>query len=84
MYAATSSSSRHVVAVHDLHASLVSTDLPILTAHVVVDDALAPEQSARLLRRLQECVAEHFPVSIEHATFQLETGAHGGEGVGHT
>ncbi|GAA0492371.1 cation diffusion facilitator family transporter [Microbacterium aurantiacum] len=74
----------HVVAVHDLHASLVSTDLPILTAHVVVDDSLAPEESAQLLRRLQECVAEHFPVSIEHATFQLETGAHWGEGAAHT
>ncbi|ODT12063.1 MAG: cation transporter [Microbacterium sp. SCN 70-18] len=74
----------HVVAVHDLHATLVSTDLPILTAHVVVDDALAPEESARLLRRLQECVAEHFPVSIGHATFQLETGAHRGEGAAHS
>ena len=74
----------HVVAVYDLHASLVSTDLPILTAHVVVDDALAPEESARLLRRLQECVAEHFPVSIEHATFQLETESHRGEGDAHS
>lgn len=74
----------HVVAVHDLHASLVSTDLPILTAHVVVDDALAPEESAQLLRRLQECVAEHFPVSIEHATFQVETESHWGEGAAHT
>ncbi|MGQ2914201.1 cation diffusion facilitator family transporter [Microbacterium aurantiacum] len=74
----------HVVAVHDLHASLVSTDLPILTAHVVVDDALAPEESARLLRRLQECVAEHFPVSIEHATFQVETESHRGEGAAHS
>ena len=68
----------------DLHASLVSTDLPILTAPVVVDDALAPEESARLLRRLQECVAEHFPVSIEHATFQVEAASHGGEGAAHS
>lgn len=28
----------HVHAVHDLHASSVASDLPVLTAHVVVDD----------------------------------------------
>ena len=72
-----------VVAVHDLHASQVSTDLPTLTAHVVVDDTLTPEQSARLLRALQECVAEHFPVSIEHATFQIEPQSHPGEHTTH-
>lgn len=63
----------HVAEVHDLHASQVSTDLPTLTAHVVVDDGLTAQQSADLLRSLQECVAEHFPpVSVEHSTFQLE------------
>jgi cobalt-zinc-cadmium efflux system protein len=29
----------HVHAVHDLHASSVASDLPVLTAHVVVDDS---------------------------------------------
>ncbi|MET0829681.1 MAG: cation diffusion facilitator family transporter [Microbacterium sp.] len=73
----------HVIAVHDLHASQVSTDLPTLSAHVVVDDTLTAEDSARLLRELQECVAEHFPVIIEHATFQIEPQSHPGEHTTH-
>jgi cobalt-zinc-cadmium efflux system protein len=28
----------HVLDVHDLHASSVASDLPVLTAHVVVED----------------------------------------------
>lgn len=73
----------HVAEVHDLHASQVSTDLPTLTAHVVVDDGLTAQQSADLLRSLQECVAEHFPVSVEHSTFQLEPRSHPEEHVSH-
>ncbi|MCO7204633.1 cation diffusion facilitator family transporter [Microbacterium sp. CnD16-F] len=69
----------HVIAVHDLHASQVSTDLPTLTAHVVVDDGLNGEESAQLLRSLQMCVSDHFPVSIEHSTFQIEPQSHFGE-----
>lgn len=69
-----------VVAVHDLHASLVSSDLPILTAHVVVRDSA---DTAALLSSLQECVAEHFEVSIEHSTFQLEPESHSGEDTAH-
>lgn len=34
----------HVVAVHDLHASTISTDLPILMAHIVVERGLSMEQ----------------------------------------
>ncbi|PVW02013.1 cation transporter [Microbacterium sp. Gd 4-13] len=63
----------HVIAVHDLHASHISTDLPVLTAHVVVeDDYLNNGDGGALLRSLQRCVAEHFPVSVEHSTFQIE------------
>ncbi len=67
----------HVRQVHDLHASQIASGLPILTAHVTVDaecfrDGHAPE----ILDRLQACVAGHFPVSIEHSTFQLEPAAH--------
>lgn len=69
----------HVIAVHDLHASQVSTDLPTLTAHVVVDDGLNGEESAQLLRSLQVCVSDHFPISIEHSTFQIEPQSHFGE-----
>ncbi|MFS6530649.1 cation diffusion facilitator family transporter [Microbacterium aurugineum] len=69
----------HVVAVHDLHATQVSTDLPTLTAHVVVDDTVTMEASAALLASLQQCVSEHFAVSIEHSTFQIEPESHPGE-----
>ncbi|MEU2204985.1 cation diffusion facilitator family transporter [Microbacterium oleivorans] len=73
----------HVIAVHDLHASQVSTDLPTLTAHVVVDDGLNGEESAQLLRSLQVCVSDHFPISIEHSTFQIEPQSHFGEHRAH-
>ncbi|WP_372968750.1 cation diffusion facilitator family transporter [Microbacterium sp.] len=69
----------HVVAVHDLHATQVSTDLPTLTAHVVVDDTITMEASAALLTSLQQCVSEHFAVGIEHSTFQIEPESHPGE-----
>lgn len=67
----------HVREVHDLHATQIATGLPVLTAHVTVDaqcfrDGHTPE----ILDRLQECVAEHFPVSVEHSTFQLEPATH--------
>ncbi|MFC5221573.1 cation diffusion facilitator family transporter [Bifidobacterium leontopitheci] len=62
----------HVVAVHDLHASTVSTGMPILMAHVVVERGLTMEQAAEVLSQLQECLRKHFPVSVPHTTFQLE------------
>jgi len=66
-----------VRSVHDLHVSRISSDLPVLTAHVVVEDAWFRDGRApRLLSGLQECVASHFAVSIEHSTFQLESDAH--------
>ena len=66
-----------VRSVHDLHVGRISSDLPVLTAHVVVADACFRDGRApELLTRLQDCVASHFPVSIEHSTFQLESDAH--------
>ncbi|KAB8289057.1 cation transporter [Bifidobacterium ramosum] len=62
----------HVVAVHDLHASTVSTGMPILMAHIVVERGLTMEQGAAILEQLQDCLREHFPVSVPHTTFQLE------------
>lgn len=63
----------HVVAVHDLHASQISSDLPVLTAHIVLDDeCFTSGHSVEILKNLQSCVAEHFEVSIKHSTFQLE------------
>ena len=69
----------HVHAVHDLHASRITSGLPVLSAHVVLDDSCFRDGHApEILDRLQECVAEHFPVAVEHATFQLEPVEHSG------
>ncbi|WP_030015391.1 cation diffusion facilitator family transporter [Curtobacterium sp. S6] len=67
----------HVVTVHDLHASRISTDLPVLTAHVVVrDDCFEDGHSAQLLCEIQNCISEHFEVSIAHSTIQLDPQSH--------
>jgi cobalt-zinc-cadmium efflux system protein len=67
----------HVRAVHDLHASLVATGLPVLTAHVVVDDSCFGDgHTARILDQLQGCLATHFEISVEHSTFQIEPASH--------
>ncbi|OYX59223.1 MAG: cation transporter [Micrococcales bacterium 32-70-13] len=63
----------HVVDVHDLHISQIATGLPVLTAHVVVDDACFHDgHASEITDQLQTCVAEHFTVAIDHSTFQLE------------
>ncbi|WP_125776567.1 cation diffusion facilitator family transporter [Antribacter gilvus] len=70
----------HVESVHDLHSSLIATGLPVLTAHVVITDGCFRDGHApRILDDLQQCVAEHFDVAVEHSTFQLEPAGH----VGH-
>ena len=62
----------HVRDVHDLHASQIATGLPVLTAHIVVDEICFNDgHLPPLLDRLQRCVADHFPISIEHSTFQF-------------
>ncbi|WP_344757447.1 cation diffusion facilitator family transporter [Gryllotalpicola koreensis] len=67
----------HVQEVHDLHASQIATGLPVLTAHVTVDaDCFRDGHTPQILDRLQECVAGHFPISVEHSTFQLEPATH--------
>lgn len=62
----------HVVAVHDIHASTVATGMPIFMAHVVVEQDLTMQEGAQILSQLQDCLREHFPVSVSHTTFQLE------------
>jgi len=67
----------HVIGVHDLHASTIATGLPVLTAHVVVDESCFTQgHVSQKLRDLQTCVAEHFGVSVEHSTFQIEAPSH--------
>ncbi len=67
----------HVIAVHDLHATQIASGLPVLTAHVVVDDGCFHDGHApQMLDQLQQCVAGHFKISVEHSTFQLEPAGH--------
>lgn len=67
----------HVRDVHDLHVSRISTGLPVLTAHVVVDESCFTSGcNPALLDEMQACVAEHFDVPIEHSTFQIEPPRH--------
>jgi cobalt-zinc-cadmium efflux system protein len=65
----------HVRDLHDLHAWTVTSSLPALSAHIVIDDACFTEGCVpRLLDQLQDCLAGHF--DVEHSTFQLEAAAH--------
>jgi cobalt-zinc-cadmium efflux system protein len=67
----------HVHGVHDLHATAVASTLPVLTAHVVVDDScFADRHLPGLLDQLQQCLAGHF--DVEHSTFQFEPAGHKG------
>jgi cobalt-zinc-cadmium efflux system protein len=71
----------HVLDVHDLHAWTVSSDLPTLSAHVVVEDGCFNSgDTPRILDALQTCLEEHF--AIAHATFQLEPATHEGHEEG--
>ncbi len=61
--------------VHDLHAWTITSGLPVLSAHVVVDPGVITDGScAAMLDRLQDCVRGHF--DVEHSTFQIEPAAH--------
>ncbi|MBH1938185.1 cation transporter [Streptomyces sp. AV19] len=61
--------------VHDLHVWTITSGMPVLSAHVVVDrtalDAAGHEQ---MLHDLRGCLGTHF--AVEHCTFQLEPGGY--------
>ncbi|GAA2721900.1 cation diffusion facilitator family transporter [Cellulomonas aerilata] len=64
-----------VVDVHDLHAWTITSGVPALSAHVVVDDeCIATGRSGQVLDALGRCLAGHF--DLEHCTFQLEPVGH--------
>lgn len=64
-----------VVAVHDLHVWTITSGVPVLSAHVVVEDAVFDGAgSANVLDGLSDCLAGHF--DVEHCTFQLEPARH--------
>ncbi|MBB1246648.1 cation transporter [Streptomyces durbertensis] len=67
--------------VHDLHVWTITSGMPVLSAHVVVErgtlDSVGHE---RVLRDLRACLGEHF--DVEHCTFQLEPHGHARHEVG--
>jgi cobalt-zinc-cadmium efflux system protein len=65
----------HVLDVHDLHVWTVTSDLPSLSAHLVVADTCFQDGHApRILDEVQHCLGGHF--DVEHSTFQLEPRSH--------
>ena len=64
-----------VVDVHDLHAWTITSGVPVLSAHVVVDaECIQAGRTGEVLDRLGECLGEDF--DIDHCTFQLEPVGH--------
>ena len=65
----------HVLDVHDLHVWVVTSNLPAVSAHVVIEDGCFGDGHApRLLDHFQGCLVGHF--DVEHSTFQLEPASH--------
>lgn len=61
----------HVVAVHDLHAWTITSGVPVLSAHVVVEQENLDNGGAQgVLDALRSCLASHF--DVDHCTFQIE------------
>lgn len=65
----------HVTDVHDLHAWTLTSNLPALSAHIVVepgcfDDGHVPQ----ILDSVQSCLSGHF--DLKHSTFQFEPPGH--------
>ncbi|MCW2694580.1 MAG: cadmium, cobalt and zinc/H(+)-K(+) antiporter [Mycobacterium sp.] len=71
----------HVLGVHDLHVWTVTSALPALSAHIVVEEGCFSTGSApQVLDALQSCLRGHF--DVEHSTFQLEPAGHSRHEVG--
>ena len=65
----------HVNDIHDLHAWVVTSDLPALSAHVVIEGSCFTDGHApQILDALQLCLTGHF--DLDHSTFQLEPEEH--------
>jgi cobalt-zinc-cadmium efflux system protein len=64
-----------VADVHDLHVWTITSGMPAMSAHIVVDDTTAPAaQSGPVLDALGGCLGDHF--DVRHCTFQLEPQGH--------
>ena len=65
-----------VLDVHDLHAWTITSGVPVLSAHVVVDqECIDTGRTGQVLDQLGACLGEHF--DTDHCTFQLEPAGHG-------
>ncbi|WP_103501248.1 MULTISPECIES: cation diffusion facilitator family transporter [unclassified Streptomyces] len=61
--------------VHDLHVWTITSGMPVVSAHVVVErEVLDSGGHERVLHDLQDCLGGHF--AVEHCTFQLEPRGH--------
>lgn len=61
--------------VHDLHVWTITSGMPVMSAHIVVDDSVtAMAEAHAVLDRLGGCLTEHFDVA--HSTFQIEPAGH--------
>ncbi|MBI4347120.1 MAG: cation transporter [Elusimicrobia bacterium] len=58
-----------VIDVHDLHAWTITSGLPVLSAHIVLEQGADADAA---LDSLSTCLSDHF--DITHSTLQLETG----------
>lgn len=65
-----------VVEIHDLHVWTITSGMPVLSVHVVVEPGAMAEAcgASGVLDRLSACVGDHF--DVEHSTFQLEPAGH--------
>lgn len=64
-----------VIGMHDLHVWTITSGMPVLASHVVVDDDVIDEgRSGHVLDALTTCLADHF--AVEHCTFQIEPRGH--------
>ena len=61
--------------VHDLHVWTITSGMPVMSAHIVVDDSMTGMDEAHdVLDTLRGCLSEHF--DVEHSTFQIEPAGH--------
>lgn len=61
--------------VHDLHVWTITSGMPVMSAHVVVEDSVTDMgQAEQVLDRLRGCLADHF--DVDHSTFQIEPSGH--------
>ena len=68
-------STEGVIDVHDLHVWTITSGMPVMSAHVVVDATVTRMGEAHdVLDRLRDCLADHF--DVEHSTFQIEPAGH--------